>query len=258
MSESISTRHAIRGCDIHCRHEGSGPPLLFLRGFDIGTDTAPFVTALAQEARVIVPDHPGFGASSLPDWLRGMGDMAYFYLDFLESLELRDVHIVGAGIGAWIAAEIAIRDSSRLSRLSLIGPAGLRHEGGAFGDPFIRAPEALNDFLFSAGNAPQAESANDDSTIDLRLKNAFGLARIAWQPRLASPELARWIHRVRVPVDLVWGSADRVIPIAHAGAWTNALPGASLATIEGAGHLAHVERPADVAAAILRARGGNA
>lgn len=258
MSESISTRHAIRGCDVHCRHEGSGPALLFLRGFDIGYDTADFVSALAREARVIVPDHPGFGASALPDWLRGMGDMAYFYLDFLETLDLRDVHVVGAGIGGWIAAEIAIRDTSRLSHLSLIGPAGLRHEGGAFGDPFILAPGALNAFLFSEGKAPPADAANDDASIDLHLKNSFGLARIAWQPRLANSELQRWIHRVHVPVDLVWGSADRVIPPAHARAWTDALPGTRLATIEGAGHLAHIERPADVAAAVLRARGGNA
>ncbi len=254
----MTTRHVVRGCDVLCRTEGDGKPLLFLRGFDIAYDTGPFVSALAREARVIVPDHPGFGASPLPDWLRGMGDMAYFYLDFLETLDLRGVHVVGTGIGAWIAAEIAIRDSTRLSRLSLVGPAGLRHDGGAFGDPFIRAPDALHAFLFSEGRAPPLEHSNDDAAIDLRLKNAFGLARIAWQPRLAHPELQRWIHRVHVPVDLVWGSADRVIPPMHARAWTDALPGTRLTMIEGAGHLAHIERPAEVAAAILRARGEDA
>ena len=43
---------------------------------------------LSQRFDVIVPDHPGFGASDTPDWLDNVGDLAYFYLDVIEALGL--------------------------------------------------------------------------------------------------------------------------------------------------------------------------
>ena len=64
---------------------------------------------------VIVPEHPGFGESDTPEWLDTVGDLAYFYLDVIEALGL-DVHLCGASLGGWIAAEIAVRDGTSRSR----------------------------------------------------------------------------------------------------------------------------------------------
>ena len=70
--------------------------------------------ALAEKFDVLAPSHPGFGASDNPDWLDNMSDMAFFYLDLIEELDLRDLHLVGNSLGGWLASEIAVRSSDRL------------------------------------------------------------------------------------------------------------------------------------------------
>jgi pimeloyl-ACP methyl ester carboxylesterase len=106
---------------------------------------APRCTALpgfaVQDFEVIIPDHPGFRNSDTPDWLKGIGDAAYFYLDFLEQLDLTGIHLVGASLGGWIAAEVALRSCERISTISLIAPFGVRKKGTPFGDIFISTPE---------------------------------------------------------------------------------------------------------------------
>ena len=72
---------------------------------------APVLDALARGGRVIAPSHPGFGASQLPKGMSTVDDLSYFYLDLLEQLDLDDVLVVGVGLGGWIAAEIAVKDS---------------------------------------------------------------------------------------------------------------------------------------------------
>ena len=78
---------------------------------------------------MIVPEHPGFGASDTPDWLDNVPDLANFYLDFLDQLDLTEVDLVGFSLGGWIAAELAVRNTRRLDSLTLVGRAGIHVEG---------------------------------------------------------------------------------------------------------------------------------
>jgi pimeloyl-ACP methyl ester carboxylesterase len=234
------------------RSSGSGAPLVFLRGFDVAFRNDEFVEQLASRYEVIVPDHPGFGGSDSPPWLKGMGDAAYFYLDFLGVLGVGPVHLVGASLGGWLAAEIAVRDLTNIRSLTLIGPAGVRKSNVAIGDPFIRSPEQSARAMFAdPALAAQARCpVETDEEIDLHLKNSIGLARLGWQPRLASPELQRWLHRIRAPTCLIWGSADKIMPIEHSATWLDAIDNARLSVIEDAGHLPHIEVPQKAAAAV--------
>ncbi len=54
---------------------------------------------LSQDFDVIVPEHPGFGASDAPEWLDNIGDLAYFYLDVIETLKLERITLVGSSLG---------------------------------------------------------------------------------------------------------------------------------------------------------------
>jgi pimeloyl-ACP methyl ester carboxylesterase len=243
---------AYRGDRIHLQSSGSGAPLVFLRGFDVAFRNDKFLEELATRYEIIVPDHPGFGRSDSPDWLKGMGDAAYFYLDLLGLLGLGSVHLVGASLGGWIAAEMAVRNVTNIRSLTLIGPAGVRKRDVAIGDPFIRSPDQSARAMFADGAfAAQVRCpVETDEEIDLHLKNSIGLARLGWQPRLASPELQRWLHRIRVPTCLVWGSVDKIMPLEHSAAWLGAIDDARLTVIEGAGHLPHIEAPQKAAAAV--------
>ena len=152
-----------RGATIRYRRFGQGPALLFLRSEDSLADAPAFIDALAKDFDVIVPDHPGFRASDTPDWLKGIGDAAYFYLDFLEQLDLDRVHLVGGSLGGWIAAEVAVRTCERIATLNLIAPLGVRRKGMPFGDIFMWTPEEnLRHRLFDQALAEQflADGAN--------------------------------------------------------------------------------------------------
>src|SRR2546430_972736 len=89
----------VSGVSVDVIDRGRGRPLLFLHP-GIGIErNAPVLDALAQSARVIAPSHPGFGRSELPKWMTTVDDLAYFYLDFLDALDLRDVALVGVSLG---------------------------------------------------------------------------------------------------------------------------------------------------------------
>src|SRR5215475_13517236 len=120
MTDPTISTIAVRGCNIRLMRGGSGPPLLFLHGAGGAGAWLPVMQALAEKFDVIVPEHPGFGESDTPDWLDTIHDLAYFYLDFLEALDLRGVHLVGSSLGGWIAADPAVRNASRLASLTLI------------------------------------------------------------------------------------------------------------------------------------------
>src|SRR5438477_255650 len=138
----------VDGCRLNLRRGGSGEPLLYLHGASGAPAVLPFMEKLAQRFDVLVPEHPGFGASDEPGWLENMHDLAYFYLDVLESLELRGLHLVGSSLGGWLALEMAVRDASRLKSLLLVGPAGISAPGVKPGDIFLWSPEELARNLF--------------------------------------------------------------------------------------------------------------
>ena len=88
-----------------------------------------WLALLARRFRVIAPNHPGWGNSSLPDWLSTVDDLAYLYLDLAATQGLEDAILVGACFGGWIAAEMAVRDTRRFSQLVLADPLGIKVGG---------------------------------------------------------------------------------------------------------------------------------
>src|SRR5262245_61838512 len=133
--------HTIDGCKIRMMRAGTGTPLLFLHGMRGASAWRPFMQKLAARFDVIVPEHPGFGGSDTPDWLDTVGDVAYFYLDLIKALQLPKLHLVGASLGGWIAAEMAVRSCHDLKSLVLTAPAGIHVKGVSKGDIFMWSPE---------------------------------------------------------------------------------------------------------------------
>ena len=131
----------VSGVRLSAQSAGSGKPAIFLHGAAGALAWLPYYDALAGAYALTIPDHPGFGHSDNPDWIRTVDDIAMLYLDALESLDLRGVHLIGHSLGGWIAAELAIRDRSRIASLTLIDPAGLRVKGVPIADNFIWTPE---------------------------------------------------------------------------------------------------------------------
>lgn len=200
---------------------------------------------LSQKYDVIAPEHPGFGESDTPDWLDTVHDLAYFYLDVLEELELDHVHLVGLSLGGWIAAELAVRTTQRLASLTLAGAAGLTVAGVEQMDPFLRTDEQrLRDFFHDPKKADEIIArALRPELEDVALKNRTTVAKLTWQPRAHDPHLAKWLHRIDVPTLLIWGDHDRMFPKEHALAYQQLIPDAKLVIVPNCGHVPQLETP---------------
>ncbi len=254
MTSHRSERMTVAGCGIEILSAGDGPPLLFLHGAGGASRWMPYMERLAERYRLYVPSHPGFGRSDTPGWLDGMGDLAYFYLDFLEEIGEDRLHLVGNSLGGWLALEIAVRSSARLATLTLVSAAGIHLEGVPKGDIFLwddaeRARNTFFDPSLAEARLAAAERADEEES-EIALRNHFATAKLAWHPRFYNPELQKWLHRVPVPTLVLWGADDRIFPVAYGEAMQRMIPGAALSVLPECGHLPHQEKPDEFVAAV--------
>lgn len=244
MAGHTATTVDVNGCKTHVRRGGKGAPVVFLHGAGGVSAWAPFMDRLSDRFDLIVPDHPGFGRSDTPDWLDDVQDLAFFYLDFLEAMDLTGVHLVGSAIGGWIAADLAVRNTGRLKSLTLVAAAGIHVKGAPKGDPFMWSEEEHIRNLFHDPKLAEARLAapRSEEDHDIALKNEFTFARVAWEPRLYSRHLRKWLHRVKLPTLIVWGENDRLLPPVYAGEFQALIPGSKVEIFPACGHLPHVEQ----------------
>ena len=237
------TFETFSGCKIRLLRGGQGAPLLHLHGALGVSAWTPYMERLSQHFEVIVPDHPGFGASDTPDWLDNVGDLAYFYLDVMKATGLSGVHLSGASLGGWIAAEIAVRDCHALKSLTLTAPAGIHVKGLSKGDIFMWSPEQMTRNLThdpKLADAMLAVPVTEQQQM-AAMKNLLATAKLAWQPRLYNPHLYKWLHRISVPTLLLWGDHDKIIPAGYGPAFRDLIPGARLEVFANCGHVPHIE-----------------
>jgi pimeloyl-ACP methyl ester carboxylesterase len=250
--DHTDARITVAGCRIRLMRGGAGAPLLFLHG---GGGLGVWLPAMAELARtfeVIAPEHPGFGDSDTPAWLDTIGDLANYYLEFLDTLDLRGVHLLGSSLGGWIAAELAVRNAGRLASLTLIGAAGIHVDDVPQVDPFLSTDQQrirdlfhdqqLAETVIAAAERPELE--------EVTLKNRATTARLGWQPRNHDPQLRKWLHRIKLPTLLIWGADDRLFPKEYAFAYQQLIPGAKVVIVPRCGHLPHVEKDAAFAAEV--------
>lgn len=252
---ALPGRITIRGTSIELFEAGSGPALLYLHAGEGADPAAPFLPQLARHFRVIMPAHPGFGLSDLPGYVSTVDDLGYFYLDLIEQLDLRDVTLVGSSLGAWLALEIATKDRTRLARLVLDNPLGLRFRERTerdFFDIFHESPTDWTKFFLAGAPEDQRDWASEPDDVALRAaRNREAFTLLAWSPYLHNPKLAPRLHRAHLPALVLWGNEDRIASQAYAEAVADALPQGRFRTIVGAGHLASVDKPEAFAEAIL-------
>lgn len=241
----IKVRHARRG-------PADGVPVLFIHGF--GGDLGNWLfnlDAIAEHAPVIALDLPGHGQSDprLPG--AGLADLAGFVGDFLQALDVPRAHLVGHSMGGAIAAQLALDRPPQVASLTLVNSAGLGAEINAgYIDGFVAAASRRDmkpvvEQLFADPSLVTRQLVDEllkykrlDGVPELLAALAgslFAGGRQAEQPALS-------LEGSGIPVAVVWGEADRIIPAAHAA---HAPPGAKVAVLPGAGHMAMMEKASD-------------
>jgi pimeloyl-ACP methyl ester carboxylesterase len=253
MIEPMLSTVTIRGAAFPVKRAGVGPTMVMLHGTGGAPRFLPAMQALARQFEVIVPQAPGFGGTAAPDWLQSISDLAQFYLEFLEMFDLRDVHLVGLSLGGWVAAELAVRNASRLASLTLMGAPGIKAPGFEPRDPTAHRSEeqAVREIYFDTKLADDAVArAFAPANEAVRRANQRIVALLAGQHRYHDPQLQRWLHRIRIPTLILWGENDRVFPLACGETWRDAISGARLVVLPRCGHLPIQEKPDEFAACV--------
>ena len=246
---------SIAGVELDVYERGNGAPLLYFHGGGGIAFDLPFLDRFAKVRRVIAPSHPGFGNSSLPDWLDSIDDVVHIYLELMDRMSLTRVDVLGFSIGGWIAADLASKVPERVVRLALIGPVGVKTGSPDkldIPDVFAMPNEQLDRLRF---HDPRKNPANlaTMSDADLRIvaRNRQTLALLTWEPYMHDPKLNHRLHRVTVPTLFLRGDHDGIVSAEYLERYAKLLPKAQIETIAEAGHLPHLEQLEATATKVL-------
>jgi pimeloyl-ACP methyl ester carboxylesterase len=230
-----------------------GSAVLVLHGGAGPRTVAGLATALSEHVYAIAPTHPGFDGTPRPEWSDSIADLAIAYLDLLDTLDLSGVMVIGNSIGGWIAAEMALRDTQgRIGALTLLNAVGIHAhlEKNQVVDTRTLAPADMSKLSFAnPAFRPDFASFTDQQRAGMAA-NQKALARYAGTEFTHDPKLRRRLHRVTVPVLVVWGEEDGIAPLAYGRGYADSFPNGHFAPIPEAGHFPHIEQPGRTLGAI--------
>ena len=245
---------------------GEGPVLLLIHGM-AGTceNWRDVIEPLARHHTVIAPDLPGHGLSAGGSGDYSLGNLASGLRDLLLVLGHERATLVGHSLGGGIAMQFSYQFPEMVERLVLVSSGGL----GLEVSPVLRAAALPGADLFIAATASAGQKiggAIGRGLSKVGMKPAADVAEVArGYGSLAEPDrrkafLAtlrsvvgtegqrvsaadRFYLAEEVPVLIVWGARDPIIPVGHGEDAHRALPGSRLEIFDGVGHLPQVEQP---------------
>lgn len=249
-TETIS----VCGGEISYLRQGSGDPLLVLpRDNGHAPDTA-FIDRLAEQFTVYYPWLPGFhgGRPEQWAWLFNVRDLAVVMGQFCVALGLQRTHMLGLGFGGWLSAELATMNPGLVDRLALVGPMGVQPASDFICDQFVIGSEAYARTAFANQAAFEAIYSAEPGFEQLESweTDREMASRLAWKPYMYNPTLPRLLGGVTSRALIVWGEADRVVPVECGDLYLAALPNATLERLPGAGHAVDLEQPDTLASTI--------
>jgi len=261
--------HAITvdGDRVVYRSAGKGPVLLLVHGMAGSSATWRHVMpALARRFRVLAPDLLGQGQSDKPRGEYSLGAHANTLRDLLDALGHRRVTVVGQSLGGGVAMQFAYQFPERCERLVLVDSGGLGREVTFFlrmltvpgfesifplvCTPRLRdAGNRIATWLGRAGvrSTPASQEVwrSYTSLADADSRQAFfrSLRDVIDFGGQAVSALRRLPRAAQLPTLIVWGAQDPFIPVRHAVAAHQAIPGSRLEIFDGVGHYPHCEAP---------------
>jgi pyruvate dehydrogenase E2 component (dihydrolipoamide acetyltransferase) len=244
----------VDGLRVRYSRSGMGDKtIVLIHGFGGDLDNWLFnVGPLSAKAEVVALDLPGHGQSAITLPGTTVEALAGFVMAFLDQLGIARCHLAGHSLGATIAAQLALDHPDRVAGLVLIAPAGLGPDiNMEYIDGFVQAA-GKKDLKPVLSQLFADESLVTRSLVDgvLRYKRLDGvtdllasLATALFPNGRQAAEPARRLDARSLPITVVWGADDRVIPADHAAA---APDSATVVVLEKAGHMVQMERATEV------------
>lgn len=244
-----------------CEVEGQGPPVVFLHGIGGGRrNWRRQAEALQSPGRrpftTYCWDARGYGDSDDYDGPLEFSDFGDDLARLLDHFEVERAHLVGLSMGARILMDFAPRHLDRVATLTLcdcfygfdnaLSPdkqveyVELRERPLREGKSFAELAPKLIDSLLSPGADAAVRDELRQSILRLRVESYLKTLRAS-----VTFDRADELHRLIMPVQLIYGSEDRLTPPSIGQEMIRLLPEARLAVLDGAGHLSNLEAPAE-------------
>ncbi|MEV4049710.1 alpha/beta hydrolase [Amycolatopsis sp. NPDC049688] len=223
-------------------------PYLLLHGGGGAATMSGFADLLAERthARVLLPTHPGFGGTPKSESLTGVAELARLYVALLEELDLTDVTVIGNSFGGWLAAEIALQESPRVSGAVIIDGIGIEVDGHPPADVSGLSVDEFRALSWhDPAKAPVPPGGGTGPSPDIQ-------ALIGYTgPSMSDPTLASRLGGLDLPVHVVWGESDRIVDPDYGKAYAAAIPMSAFTVLPRTGHLPQVETPEELLGALL-------
>jgi len=239
--------------EVSVAEKGEGHPFLLLHGGGGPLTVTGFADLLAQRpARVITPTHPGFGGTPRPDSLTSPQGVAALYVALLAELRLSNVTVLGNSMGGWIAAEMALLDTSRVSNFVLVDAVGIEVPGHPIADFFSLTPRQVAELSYHDPDRfgidpsklpPEALKAMAGNRATLAVYSGTSMSDAGLAKRLAG---------VTTPTLVLWGDSDHIVDADYGRAFADAIPGGRFQLLPDTGHLPQIEAPEQLLEAVWR------
>lgn len=222
---------------------GAGTPILLLHGGAGPASMRGLAAALSETHRAVTPVHPGFDGEPRPEWFRTVGDLSTAYLAVIERLDLIGVVIVGNSLGGWIAAEMALRRSSRVAGIVLLNAVGIDTDpqGRPIANPMAVPPPERTALAFH-DPARFAFTPSTPEAMERLASNQRALLVYAGEPFMHDPDLRGRLASLDIPALVVWGTSDRIVDHDYGCRYADSIPGARFEPIAEAGHFPQIEK----------------
>jgi len=256
----------VNGLSVHMKTMGEGRPVfILLHGFGASLFSWHAVLQpLSGYGKVIAYDRPAFGLTERP--LKWSGVNPYgpegnisLLLGLMDRFDIQQAILVGNSAGGTLAMQFALANPGRVQALILVDPAtggggaptwirllGRTPEMRHLGPLFVRSFQKNGfDIIRRAWYDPTRITQQTYDGYDLLLK-ADDYDRAMWEFTMASHDtgLSEHLQDLKLPILVITGEADRIIPTADSIALAAKLPDARLAIIQAAGHVPQEEQPA--------------
>lgn len=254
MSELIERRIATPAGSARVWEKGSGNPLGFFAGLGGLPAWLPMLDGLAERRRVVAPSLPGFPGGADYEPLDDIFDWVLAAVDVVTVAGLSGGDLIGASVGAALAAEVAALRPDLVKRLVLIAPFGLFDEAMPVTDVFAFKAGEQSKALTHDAVAYDAYRARPNSVDEAdwaitQVRAEMAAAKLLWP--LGDTRLGKRLFRITQPTLIIWGAEDKVMNPAYAAKFADAISGPTqIVTVANAGHKVEFDAPEAVAKAI--------
>jgi pimeloyl-ACP methyl ester carboxylesterase len=234
---------------LHYLQAGSGPPLVLVHGLgsSAANDWGRLIPELARRFTVYAPDLPGFGESERPaaaDYSIRMQVEAV--RAFMAARRVGRARVAGLSMGGWIAARLAGEHPEAIERLVVVDAAGMRPLRPDIPAQVLlpRDEEGVRRLVSVVRfRAPVPPSFVARDILRRRLPEEWIVRRALEAMRDGGDWLDGTLRRADVPVLVIWGRQDALIPVAYAAALAAEFPRAELRILDGCGHVPMADCP---------------